>query len=112
MDEITTYKVYVKTNTNGFITAVNSSAFLHDADGWTLIDEGTGDRYRHAQGNYLDGPLMDENGVYRYKLVDGIAAECTAEEMATDVVEVTPEPTLQEQIELLADEIAELHGLV
>lgn len=75
MDEvITTYKVYVKTNADGIITAVNSSAFLPDviikADKWTEIDEGTGDRFHHAQGNYLDRPLVDENGIYNYKLVD------------------------------------------
>lgn len=106
------YIVYVRTDKNGNIVAVSSDAFLQSTDGWILIDEGTGDKYHHAQGNYFPLPLIDENGVYRYKLVDGIAAERTAEEMATDVVEVTPEPTLQEQIELLADEIAELHGLV
>ena len=31
------YIVYVKTNGSGYITAVNSSAFLHDATGWTAI---------------------------------------------------------------------------
>ena len=41
----TTYKVYVKTNADGIITAVNSSAFISDSTGWTEIDEGTGDRY-------------------------------------------------------------------
>ena len=73
MDEmITSYKVYVKTDENGIITAVNSSAFLRDTTDWTEIDEGTGDRYHHAQGNYLDKPLIDENGIYNYKLVDGV----------------------------------------
>ena len=72
MDEmITTYKVYVKTDENDIITAVNSSAFLSDTTGWTEIDEGTGDRYHHAQGNYLDKPLADENGIYNYLLIDG-----------------------------------------
>lgn len=66
-----TYKVYVKTNSDGIITAINSSAFLTDTTGWIEIDEGSGDRYHHAQGNYLDKPLIDENGIYNYLLIDG-----------------------------------------
>ena len=66
-----TYKVYVKTNADGIITAVNSSAFLSDTTGWTEIDNGTGDRYHHAQGHYLDEPLADKNGIYNYLLIDG-----------------------------------------
>lgn len=71
----TTYKVYVKTNTDGIITAINSSAFLPDviiaADKWTEIDEGTGDRYHHAQNHYLAKPLIDDNGIFNYLLIDG-----------------------------------------
>ena len=39
-------KVYAKTDENGIITAINSSAFLSDVTEWTEIDEGVGDRYR------------------------------------------------------------------
>ncbi|MBQ8195664.1 MAG: hypothetical protein IJZ47_09895 [Oscillospiraceae bacterium] len=67
----TSYKVYVKTNNDGIITAVNSSAFLSDTTGWTEIDEGTGDRYHHAQGHYLNEPLADEKGIFNYLLIDG-----------------------------------------
>lgn len=70
-DMITTYKVYVKTNADGIITAVNSSAFLPDTTGWIEIDEGTGDKFHHAQGHYLDKPLTDDNGIYNYRIVDG-----------------------------------------
>lgn len=76
MEYMNTYKVYVKTDENGVITAVNSSAFLPDiiieADKWVEIDEGSGDRFHHAQGNYLADGLMDERGVYNYKLADGV----------------------------------------
>ncbi len=67
-----TYKVYVQTDTNGNIIAPpNSSAFLSDTTGWVQIDEGVGDKYHHAQGNYFGKPIMTTKGVYRYKLVDG-----------------------------------------
>ena len=76
------YKVYVKTNAAGYIVAVNSSAFLADPTGWVQIDEGTGDRYHHAQAHYFPLPIITEGGAYRYKLVDGAAVECTAAEIA------------------------------
>lgn len=76
-----TYIVYVKTNGSDYIIAVNSSAFLTDTTGWTVIDEGTGDKYHHAQGNYFEKPITTDGGAHRYKLVDGVPVECTAEEI-------------------------------
>lgn len=82
---ITTYKVYVKTNVDGIITAVNSSAFLSDVTGWTEIDEGEGDKYHHAQNHYLPAGLMDENSIFNYKLADGKPELRTAEEKAPEL---------------------------
>lgn len=88
------YEVYVKPNENGYITAVNSSAFLTDTSGWIKIDEGYGDKYHHAQGNYFDKPIYTESGVYRYKYDNGVARECTAEEIAEQENNIpVPEPT-------------------
>lgn len=92
------YIVYVKTNSSGYITAVNSSAFLTDTTGWTEIDRGYGDKYHHAQGNYFPQPIMDERGVYRYKLVDGKPVERTASEMDADYVEPEPKPSTEERV--------------
>lgn len=85
------YIVYVKTNENGYITAINSSEFLPDTTDWTEIDSGYGDKYHHAQGNYFPQPIMTESGVYRYKLVDGAPVECTAEEIAEQEAAI-PQP--------------------
>lgn len=76
--------VFVKTDESGCITEVNSSVFLSSTDGWTKIDEGTGDRYHHAQGNYLPLPIYTEDGFPRYKLVDGKPVERTEEELDAD----------------------------
>ena len=76
------YTVYVKPNENGYITAVNSSAFLTDTTGWVEIDRGYGDKYHHAQGNYFPEPIYTDGFAYRYKLVNGKAVECTPEEIA------------------------------
>ena len=75
------YIVYVKINPDGYIVDVSSSAFLTDNTGWTKLDAGAGDRYHHAQGHYFPAPVITDGGAYRYKLVDGSAVECTADEI-------------------------------
>ena len=68
------YEVFVKIDEFGTVIGINSSAFLSDTRGWIKIDEGMGDKYHHAQNNYLDKPLYELTGsgvVYNYKLVDG-----------------------------------------
>ena len=91
MDE--KYIVYAKADESGRITALNSSAFVDS--GWGVsIDEGVGDRYHHAQGNYFTGGLYTDDGIPRYKLVDGKAVERTEEEIAADRVALpAPPPT-------------------
>ncbi len=86
------YKVYIQTDSENRVTAINSSAFV-DGEGWAQIDEGYTDKYHHAQGNYLDKPLMDERGLYRYKLVDGLVAQRTQAEMDADF-DARPAPPL------------------
>lgn len=77
------YIVYAQVNQNGVITALNSSFFVDD-DWGIEIDRGSGDRYAHAQNNYLPGGVMDEDGRYAYKLVNGQVVERTEEEKAND----------------------------
>lgn len=90
--EFEPYIVYVKTNSNGYIVAVNSSAFLADATDWTEIDSGHGDKYHHAQNNYFPEHIVTFGGAYRYKLVDGAVAECTADEIAAQEAANKPAP--------------------
>lgn len=61
-------KVYVKVNTNNEIIEVGSSVFIQDTNGWVEIDSGFGDKYAHAQSQYFDKPLMNEDGSYNYRL--------------------------------------------
>lgn len=87
------YIVYVKVNDAGCVVAINSNAFLDDTTDWIEIDSGNGDKYHHAQGNYFDQSIMDNRGIYRYKLVDGVAVERTQEEMDADYHEPVPQPS-------------------
>ena len=95
------YIVYVKPNESGYVTAVNSSDFLPDTAGWVEIDSGFGDRYHHAQGNYLPKPKMDERGVLRYKRVDGKVVERTQEEMDGDYTPPEQRPTTEQRVDAL-----------
>ena len=97
------YIVYTRTNSSGYITTVNSSAFLKDTTGWTEIDSGYGDKYHHAQGNYFPQPIYTDGGAYHYKLVDGVPTECTAEESAAqeEALKPVPTPSLENRVEAL-----------
>jgi hypothetical protein len=103
------YKVYIKIDDNNCITEIESDLTLKDTTQWLQIDEGTGDKYAHAQGNYftIDGnkPLMDEKFRYNYKLVDGKPAELTNNEkeilFPTPVSQKTQLEILQETIDTL-----------
>lgn len=106
--EMKPYIVYVKTDDANRITAVNSSAFLTNTDGWTEIGSGYGDKYHHAQGNYFPKPIKDMRGIYRYKLEDGHPVERTQEEMDADYEEPIPQPTAEERITALEEENAVL----
>lgn len=90
--EMTPYIVYAKPDKSGYITAVNSSAFLADTTGWVEIDSGYGEKYGHAQNNYFPRSIYTDGGAYRYKLMDGKAVECTAEEIKAQEDANKPEP--------------------
>lgn len=95
------YSVYVKPDSQGRITAIGSDAFLTGFDGWVKIDRGEGDRYHHAQNNYLPRPIRDERGVCRYRLAGGLILERSREEMNGDFL---PVPTEAQRIAALEEE--------
>lgn len=105
------YIVYVKVNSAGYITAVNSSAFLTDTTEWIEIDSGFGEKYGHAQGNYFPQPIRMDVGSYRYKMVDGKPMECAAEEQAQKVP-VPAKKTIEERIHTLEKGASEIKDLL
>ena len=94
------YKVYVKTDAAGRITAINSDAFLSSLEGWQEIDSGSGDKYHHAQGNYL-GSLLDDRGLFLYKLINGKPVKREAAEIEADYMPPVVVPSLAERMEKL-----------
>ena len=99
MDE---YKVYVRTDSGGIITDINSSAFI-SGDGWTEVDCGEGDRFHHAQGNYLERGLTGDDGIYNYKLVDSIPVLRSDDEKAPERARVSAAIEISDLKEKLAE---------
>lgn len=90
-------RVYVQTDETGRVLRLEGEYSLPaDLTGWAKIDEGFGDKYALAQSHYLAKPLYD-GAVPRYKLVDGVLVERTAEEIEADKAALPkPEPTAED----------------
>lgn len=92
------YKVYIKLDKNNCIAGVESDLTLEDTTDYIQIDEGTGDKYSHAQGNYFprDKPLRDSQGRCNYKYVDNEVVELTDEEKESLFPTPVQKPTEQQ----------------
>ena len=93
------YKVYVSLQ-DGDITSINSEIFLSEEEIKTMteIDKGQGDKYAHAQSQYLEKGLVDEHGRYNYKFVEGKVVEVAEEEKPT-IEKPEQQATAQDKIE-------------
>lgn len=123
MDEIII--VYCKIDEQNRITAVNSSIFISDTNGWLELDSSDSnsrhsrDSYAHAQGNYFSDDIIDDNGVHRYIYDESLSPkyrEATQEEMETEMAEIlanqpTPEPTEMEKMRADLDYVMLMNGL-
>lgn len=92
------YKVYVSLQ-DGYITSINSEIFLSQEEMSTMteIDKGKGDKYAHAQSQYLKKGLVDEQGRYNYKFVEGKVVEIVEADKPT-IEEPKALPTEQDKI--------------
>lgn len=100
-------KVYVQLDAHKSIVAINSDIFINqnDLSNWIEIDEGQGDKYAHAQSNYLENGLCDEQGRPNYKLVKNNPVLLTQEEKHT----LYPTPGVQpSELDLAQQKITEL----
>ena len=78
----------------------------NDLTNWIKVDEGYGDEFSLAQSHYLAKPLYD-GAVPRYKLVDGVLVERTAEEIEADKAKL-PKPVIPKTNAELESENAKL----
>lgn len=93
-------RVFILIDDNNRVTRIEGEYTLpQDLTDWILIDEGYGDKYNLAQSNYLNKPLMTEDGIYQYKYENGEVVERTAEKIVADREAVPIVPTQMEQLE-------------
>lgn len=92
------YKVYVITDENKCIINIESDLTLKDTEGYIQIDEGSGDKYVHAQRNYFpkEKSLRDNLGRCNYKLIDKKVIELTDDEKEDLYPPITPQPSEQQ----------------
>ena len=96
-------KVYVQTDgQNRIFRCEGGYTTPADLTGWVQIDEGTGDRYNLCQSHYFEGGLYTDDGIPRYKLMDGAAVERTVEEIAADRVPLQAIAARAQRDQLLA----------
>ena len=99
-------QVFVRLDQHQTITEINSSIFIKDTTDWIMIDEGYGDSFCHAQGNYLPKNLTDQNGKYNYKY-NGNLVELTDEEKQL----LYPTTVIETELEKLESRVSYLESL-
>ena len=99
-------QVFVRLDKHQTIIEINSSIFIKDTTDWTIIDEGSGDTFCHAQGNYLTKGLTDLNGKYNYKY-NGDVVELTDEEKQS----LYPPVVIETELEKLESRVSYLESL-
>ena len=84
MEELAS-KVYIKTDAqNRIVRCKGGNDIPACLSGWTLIDEGAGDKYDLCGTRYFSGGLYTEDGFPRYALVDGKPVLRSDEEIEAD----------------------------
>ena len=105
------YNVFIRVDDSGRVVGINSSAFLDDTTGWVQIDSGSGDKYHHAQGNYMPKPIYNWSGVPVYKMEMGEIKERSEEEIRADIK--TPEKTeIEKRIETIEKTVKVISDLL
>ena len=104
------FSVYVKVDESGRIIDINSSLFLKDLSGWVEVARGVGDRFQHAQGNYLPKPIFNM-GIPAYKMEMGEIKERREEEIRADIKD--PEKTeIEKRIETIEKTVKVISDLL
>lgn len=104
------FTVYVKVDENGRIIDINSSLFLKDPSGWVEVARGVGDKFQHAQGNFLPKALYSM-GIPVYKMEMGEIKERSEEEILADIK--APEKTeIEKRIETIEKSVKVISDLL
>lgn len=105
--ETMTNKIYARLNEENVVIKLFSSVFEQPVEGDKLVEEGNEDYHAHVHLKYQ---LVDMNGNYNYKFEDEKMVKLTEEEKEKLFPKVEPvvEPTLEEKVQSLEDDNANL----
>lgn len=84
-----TYSVFVRVNAEGYLTDIDSDAFITDPSNWFKVDEGRGELYKYARVNYCPKGLVSD-GFHNYRLVDGVVVYAPQIDPPEDHNELSP----------------------
>lgn len=101
IEEVPPSTVYIKIDDKNRIIDINNNEFIEDTTNWIEIDKGYGDKYSHAQTQYLPKSLINSDGIYQYKFINNEILERTEEEIQQDKEEIIIPITDQERINQL-----------
>lgn len=97
-------RVYVKIDKKGLIVQCEGGVTEpQDTNGWEKIDEGVGDKYLLCQQYYFPDGIYTDDGIPRYKLLDGTPVHRTPEEMETDRAPLRAAEARRKRDKLLAE---------
>lgn len=102
----TVYEVYAKVDPSGRIIGCDggiTKSNIQNLSEWVKIDDGTGTKYAYCQSNYFRDGLYTDDGIPRYKLLDGTPVHRTPEEMEADRVPLRAEEARRKRDKLLAE---------
>lgn len=69
-------RVYILTDEQDNVVRIEGEYTLpSDLTGWIFIAEGYGDEFSLGQTHYLDKPLINDEGAYNYKYINGEIVE-------------------------------------
>lgn len=88
-------KVYIKIDDKNRILRCEGGYTINNIDNideWIFIDEGNGDKYNLCQSHYFEDGLFTEDGICRYKYVEGACVLRSKEEIDADTPN-EPAPT-------------------
>lgn len=109
-------RVYIRTDETGRVLCCEGGytmGNIADVSDWTLIDEGTGDRYNLCQSHYLEGGLYTFDDIPRYAYGNGAVRLRTDAEIDADRAALPePGPTETERLRADVDFIMAMEGLL
>ena len=103
-------RVYALLDEQNNVTRIEGEYTLPaDLSGWTFIEDGTPcDRLNLAQSHYLDKPIMTDEGVYRYRCIDGVIYEKSQAEIDSEITPEIVTPSIEERLNDMENALCEL----